>query len=283
MIEIVCPSCQARYQLPEGSIGPEGRKVSCSSCSHKWRAQVVGATAAPEQATPVSPVPEVAAVAEAAPETEFGAGAGVAPDAPAVGHADVTGTDPAPASGDREEQMAAIRQMLADLKEGVDAAPEIDSDAPPDTVTPEPVTPEPTMRRRAGDDDEELDALKSRIDDIDKLGKAAKGEAKISSYNPTRLRRLHEKRAKKLQRTRERKKRSGGFLTGVTLVGTVTATMIGLYVMQPQIIAASPQMAPAMNEYVVTVDRYRVEINAKTIEWKTWLVERVGALGKDEE
>jgi predicted Zn finger-like uncharacterized protein len=278
MIEIVCPSCQARYQLPDGSIGPEGRKVSCSSCSHKWRAQVEGAAAAHEQATPVSPVSEVAAVPDVAPDTPPYTPPDAPPDEVGVGHAAVAGSDPAPASGDREEQMAAIRQMLADLKEGVDAAPEVEAEAPP-----EPVTPEPTMRRRAGDDDEEIDALKSRIDDIDKLGKAAKGEVKTSNYNPTKLRRLHEKRAKNLQRVRERKKRSGGFLTGVTLVGTVTATMVGLYVMQPQIIVASPQMAPAMNEYVVTVDRYRVEINAKTTEWKTWLVERVGALGKDEE
>jgi predicted Zn finger-like uncharacterized protein len=278
MIEIVCPSCQARYQLPDGSIGPEGRKVSCSSCSHKWRAQVEGAAAAHEQATPVSPVSEVAAVPDVAPDTPPDEAPDAPPDEVGVGHAAVAGSDPAPASGDREEQMAAIRQMLADLKEGVDAAPEVEAEAPP-----EPVTPEPTMRRRAGDDDEEIDALKSRIDDIDKLGKAAKGEVKTSNYNPTKLRRLHEKRAKNLQRVRERKKRSGGFLTGVTLVGTVTATMVGLYVMQPQIIVASPQMAPAMNEYVVTVDRYRVEINAKTTEWKTWLAERVGALGKDEE
>ena len=195
-----------------------------------------------------------------------------------VGEAAAPGSEPPPASGDREEQMAAIRQMLADLKEGVDQAPDLEPEA-----LPEAVVSEPTTRRRAGDDEDERDALKSRIDDLDNLGKAAKGEAKTSDYNPTRLRRMHEKRAKKLQRTRERKKRSGAFLTGVTLVAAVTATMVGLYVLQPQIIAASPQMAPAMNEYVGTVDRYRVGINAKTAEWKIWLTERIGALGKDQE
>lgn len=62
----------------------------------------------------------------------------------------------------------------------------------------------------------------------------------------------------------------------------VTATFVGLYVLQPQIIAASPRMGPALTEYVVTVDRYRVELNEKTAEWKTWLAERIGALGDDE-
>jgi len=36
--EIVCPSCQSRYQIPKGAIGPDGRKVNCSNCSHVWLA-----------------------------------------------------------------------------------------------------------------------------------------------------------------------------------------------------------------------------------------------------
>jgi hypothetical protein len=188
---------------------------------------------------------------------------------------------PPPASGDREEQMAAIRQMLADLKEGADAAPEAEPDLEPEQ---EPVTPAPVMRKRVEDEDEERDALKSRIDQLDKTSRAAKGEAAASGYDPAKLRRMHERRAKKLQRSRERKKKSGSFLTGFTLVAVVTATMVGLYVMRPQIIASAPQMGPALNEYVETVDRYRVELNEATAEWKAWLVERVGGLtGKEKE
>ncbi len=41
-------------------------------------------------------------------------------------------------------------------------------------------------------------------------------------------------------------------------------------------------MEPALIEYVVTVDRYRVELNEKTAEWKVWLTERIGALGDEE-
>ena len=59
--------------------------------------------------------------------------------------------------------------------------------------------------------------------------------------------------------------------------------MVGLYILHPQIIAASPEMAPAMNEYVVTVDRYRIEANERTAEWRSWLVERVGKLTGEEE
>jgi len=281
MIEIVCPSCQARYQLPDDSIGTEGRKVSCSSCSHKWRAHAEGA--APAQASPVAEVvPE--AVPESGPESEPEAGPESGPVAEAASMAAVAAPGdettepnqpPPAATGDREDQMAAIRQMLSDLKDSADAAPESEPEA-----RPAPVAAIPTMRKR--DEDEEVDPLKSRIDGVDKLGRAIKGEAAKSGYDAAKLRRLHEKRAKKLQRSRERRRKSGGFLTGFTLVAMVTATMVGLYVMQPQIIAASPRMKPALTEYVVTVDRYRVELNEKTAEWKAWLVERIGALGDEE-
>jgi predicted Zn finger-like uncharacterized protein len=33
---ISCPSCNAQYDLPEGAIGPKGRRVKCTSCSYTW-------------------------------------------------------------------------------------------------------------------------------------------------------------------------------------------------------------------------------------------------------
>ncbi len=104
-----------------------------------------------------------------------------------------------------------------------------------------------------------------------------------SSCDVAGLRRSHEKRVKALLRSKARRKQSGAFLTGFTLVSVVTATMVGLYALHPQIIAASPQMVPAMNEYVVTVDRFQVDFNEKTAEWKAWLVERIGNLAGKEE
>ena len=253
----------------------------------------VAPVAAPELVPEVVPEPApepTGAVAEsvrmANSGTEPGAGfasmAAVAAnhtetDAPSPGPSPT----PPPATGDRDEQMAAIRQMLSDLKEGADAAPDPDP-VPEAEAPPEPVTPAPIMRNRPEDEEEERDALKSRIDDLGKLGRAVKGEAGDSGYDAAKLRRLHERRAKRLQRSRERKKKSGGFLTGFTLVGTVTATMVGLYVMHPQIIAASPQMKPALTEYVVTVDRYRIELNQATAKWRAWLTERIGNLSGEE-
>ena len=33
---ISCPECGTNYNIPDASVKPEGRKVRCSSCSHRW-------------------------------------------------------------------------------------------------------------------------------------------------------------------------------------------------------------------------------------------------------
>ncbi len=109
MIEIVCPSCQARYQLPDGSIGPEGRKVSCSSCTHKWRAYGEGAAPAqpsPEAVAKPAPEPESAPVPAPEPVAESASMAAVA----ATGAETAAPSPPPPAaSGDHRNRSGPVR------------------------------------------------------------------------------------------------------------------------------------------------------------------------------
>lgn len=277
MIEIVCPNCQARYQLPDGAIGPDGRKVSCSSCAHKWRAH-------PE--LPAAEVPVAAsAPAASAPRERTAEEAMAAMTASDAASAPPTAAPP-PASGNRDEQMAAIRRMLSDLKEAADTVPDrSDVAAPTEPAPPEPAPPAPgPSARRREDEAPNRDRLEDRIDDVNTLAKMVKGEPTGEGYDAVKLRKRHEKRAKRLQRARERRNKSGAFLTGFTLVAVVSSVMVGLYVMHPQIIASQPQMEPALVEYVTTVDRYRVELDETTQNWREWLTDRIAKLtGKGEE
>lgn len=36
-MELACPSCATRFTVPDGAIGPKGRKLKCSQCGHTWR------------------------------------------------------------------------------------------------------------------------------------------------------------------------------------------------------------------------------------------------------
>lgn len=173
---------------------------------------------------------------------------------------------------DPEAQMAAIRQVLADVDQETGTEPEAEAEE-----TPAPMAPRAPVRHR--DDDAESDRMAAlRLESHINAGWDAEGRPSLFRCDVNKLRRSHDKRVKKLLRSEARRKKSGAFLTGFTLVTVLTAALVGLYVLHPQIIAASPTMAPAMNEYVATVDHYRVEVNENTTEWTGWLIERVGRL-----
>lgn len=60
MAEIQCPECAARYQVPDESLGAEGRKVRCAACRTLWYA-----TPAPELAGEGTAADDAAAMANA--------------------------------------------------------------------------------------------------------------------------------------------------------------------------------------------------------------------------
>ena len=37
-MELICPKCDARYNVPENALGPSGREVACTSCNNRWHA-----------------------------------------------------------------------------------------------------------------------------------------------------------------------------------------------------------------------------------------------------
>ncbi|WP_041794753.1 DUF3426 domain-containing protein [Pararhodospirillum photometricum] len=41
---ITCPSCAAKFKLPDTALGSKGRKVRCSRCEHVWRQTAQGAS-----------------------------------------------------------------------------------------------------------------------------------------------------------------------------------------------------------------------------------------------
>lgn len=88
---LTCPSCGARFRVDPAKLGPQGRRVRCSACGHRWLVRAEGA--ATEPAAPVPPAG--GGVAVAPPSLSLvatggeGAGAGDAPPplagAPALG------------------------------------------------------------------------------------------------------------------------------------------------------------------------------------------------------
>lgn len=132
-MRLVCPNCDAKYEVPDDAIPDTGRDVQCASCGHAWfqmrsRPAAVAETAplATPMAPPVSaPVPEpVVAAAVAEPEP-------VAPEAePAVDEA---------AAAEVVEQAAATSFVPVALPGAADLVPAVDALAAVSEMAPEAV------------------------------------------------------------------------------------------------------------------------------------------------
>lgn len=78
-MRLVCPNCEAKYEVPEDAIPETGRDVQCANCGHAWYQM---------RSRPAAPEPVAAAPVAAAPATL---------DEPVVAAAaEAAGTDPEP-------------------------------------------------------------------------------------------------------------------------------------------------------------------------------------------
>ena len=66
-MRLVCPNCEAKYEVPDDAIPDSGRDVQCASCGHAWfqtRSRAVSAI------TPLTETVEAPAPVAAPPEPE---------------------------------------------------------------------------------------------------------------------------------------------------------------------------------------------------------------------
>ena len=92
---LVCPTCESKFNVPDGAIPPQGRKVRCVQCKNSWHA-----TKANELKPPVRPQPIVRPAMQPIPEPPV-IDAGAAAKAAAIRRAVVEDeAPPAPALDD---------------------------------------------------------------------------------------------------------------------------------------------------------------------------------------
>ena len=300
-MELICPSCEARYAIPDGSIGEKGRQVSCMNCGNVWHAfppLLLGASQAatspsvgmqwrdPDQpgSVPQGGAPRWDDVAGAQPQESpppsraeaQNSEAGPLRFETANSASDRAAADPSGAS--RSEQLAEIREMLAEVQSedraaatrapgAADEQPANDLRRPqPDSDeaerNPEPAPEVETFDVFSDDVSDDIDPLRRRMQMLDS-GSKSDDRQRTKPTNVKKLRRTHDRRAKQRQKAETAK--SGAFLTGFLLVAIIASVMISLYLLHPQIIARVPAAEKPLTEYVATIDGLRVSV-AETYE-----------------
>ncbi len=147
---LVCPTCDAKFKIPDGAIPAEGRTVRCAKCKNSWHAKPSQIMRKPAAPRPVAPRPAVAQVARPA----------VRPAPPAKPHENFDGqVDPTVAA-----EAEALRRSVR-------------------TVVDEP---ESNSQRPVLDDgmfeDDEPSAPVSRDDDSDDFGISAAARAALGDH-----------------------------------------------------------------------------------------------------
>lgn len=95
-MRLVCPNCEAKYEVPEDAIPETGRDVQCANCGHAWyQMRARTAVAEPVAAPPAqAPAPTPAAVAAPAPVAAPAAVAAPEPAPVAAAPAEVAAAEP---------------------------------------------------------------------------------------------------------------------------------------------------------------------------------------------
>jgi len=252
-MRLICPNCDAQYEVADDAIPDEGRDVQCSACGHAWYqlspealARQAAEAALFDPPEPVAPPPPEVSLPEEEP-----AWAEPAAEAPPP--------VPAPAMPQRnldESVMAVLREEAereeqARAREG--AALEMQGD-----LGLEMAAPSAAARRIAQMKSDEAE------EHAEPLARASKGRDLLpdieeinSTLSPAAIEEDPEGDGPVLQG-----RRRSGFRLGFGLMLILALLLVGLYVAAPKLAQSVPALAGPMESYVVLIDGLRLKLDA---------------------
>ena len=256
-MRLICPNCDAQYEVPDNVIPEAGRDVQCSDCGNTWFQEPASAASAQEdpvlerQAIPpeVSEIlQEEAAFEQAAREREA-----MQPIAEEPQYEASPAPKPAPAQNnpfagivdeeesDHERRARETRERMARMR-GVSAGnPFTSSDA----------------------QDAAEQSRKSVLPDVDELNSSlvaseeAYSDPSGDSIDLDDLERLY--------------KRSSGFRSGFTVMVFAGLLVFALYFTHDGLARAVPPLAPGLDAFVALIDQARLWVDGKASGLMAWM------------
>ncbi|WP_187430283.1 hypothetical protein ROLI_007690 [Roseobacter fucihabitans] len=253
-MRLICPNCDAQYEIPDDTLLPDGRDVQCSNCEHTWFQEHPDAQAAPTPPAtklPGRPVTEPDKKAEAVSD---------------VGHA---GDPPMPG---RKPLDAAVANVLREEAQLEAQARQKEASVPVET--------QPDLGLKDTQGDTSREAAPGRevpAPSPDKTALAAVGSGgaplpdvnQINSTMRSNSDRSPKEDAGQTAQIETRARRSFG--RGFTMMVVLAAGLVLLYAMAPQVANAIPETAPWIDAYIATVDQARLWLDARIAGFLMWL------------
>lgn len=288
-MRLVCPNCDATYEVPDDAIPDGGRDVQCSACGHAWFQLPPDVEAAAEEEAALfgDDLPAAPEAGEAAAWPEEGAdddealaaaiGAAVAGEtAPAI-VAEVEAVVEAAAAAPRQDLDEDVRALLREEAEREAEARRIEAqragarraeaegqmqvqpDLGMETAAPAGAALSATQRRLAMLKGEDPDApppeppkpaaRRDLLPDVEEINSTLQPGDAALDAEVDALPDL----------TRQRSSFRSGFFMVILLLVIATA----IYVMAPQLAEQFPSLKGYLDSYVAFVDALRIWLNAK--------------------
>ncbi|MDW4499046.1 zinc-ribbon domain-containing protein [Sulfitobacter sp. D35] len=298
-MRLICPNCDAQYEVPEGVMPPEGRDVQCSNCGQTWfqehpdHPENTGVEADAEGAEPISEpdateTPDQAAALERARAARTGVS--VDPDREAEpdplddpAEPEVAApARPAPPRRTVDPTVADILREEAELETRARGEERTTLESQPDLGLGEndAVSEGARRAREARSRMAELvtaagatgaAASQSRRDllpDIEEINSTLRSSSeRIASGDETEIAAANAREAKSSAR-------------GFVFVIVVAAILSLVYVFAPQLAEAVPQLDPWISAYVGMVDSWRMWLDTQVGDLLRWLEETARAKGE---
>ncbi len=279
-MRLICPNCDAQYEVPDDVIPETGRDVQCSNCGHTW---FEGPEAESEPAPPPieEPVAEPDVIEDGEAETPIASVEET--EAPIVAQEDETDEEllysfddpddeeqelaPPPISAPRRPRRTIDPEIASILQEEADRAEERRRHDDQD-----PMESQPDLGLEVPSDPEARRAEEAR-----RRMSLLKGEPEVneSSARSDRLPDIEEINST-LRSTSDRTgdfddagpteavvaKQRSGFRTGFLGVVLGTCIAAGVYIFSEQIGTMVPQLSPSMEQYSAWVDAKRVAFDS---------------------
>lgn len=280
-MRLICPNCDAQYEVADSAIPEDGRDVQCSSCGQTWfqkslaviereeieaeKAELEQQTIQTQQVETQTPIKEPDS--DALDEPPLEPTDQPVDDEPADqlvenprAETELAQKKPSEAAMNilREEAELAAQSRQAPPASGLETQPDLGLDTPQTTTAPQnPIVQE--RRANLQENAPEIPEHRSRRDllpDIEAINSTLRA---TSDRNDT----ANAIGALPLEQRRIRRR---GFRLGFGLVLILSALAIVLYAYTPQIVDKFPQIKPFLAQYVERVNELR--------NWLEFLMEK---------